>query len=298
MNSSLSRNWFNIVFSIAAVLRLFAIEAAPLWYDENFTLILARMDFAQMIQATAGDVHPPLWYLIEWIIFHAFPAAPVWVLRLPAAAFSLLALYTLYHLCKLLRLPARVTFLAVGFMALMPFQIWYAQEGRMYAALEFLVLYALYAGLARKWLYFFAAAVAMVYTQNYGLLYMLTIALVLVLDDRATFAPVARIGIITAAAYLPWVIVIKSQMTEIAGRYWIMDAGPGAVLNAIYKQFWASAMLPPGVIASYVLTFAVLILGIVSVLRARHAAAPILIAMAFLPVLLSWAVSLFWQPIL
>lgn len=295
----MTRKTFWIIFSIAAALRLAFIGRAPLWYDENFTLLLARLPLDRMIIATAGDVHPPLWYFIEWIIFHVYPAAPVWMVRLPAVVFSLLALYTLDQLCKVMHLPARVRMLAVIFMAVLPFQIWYAQEGRMYALLEFLVLYALYAGLTRRWGYFIIAAVAMVYTQNYGLIYLAVIALVLVIEDyKRTHAPLTLAAIVTAVAYSPWAYVVSKQMTEIAGRYWIMDAGPGAVLNAIYKQFWASSMLEPGVLTSHVLTFAALILGTTAILRSGHPAARILLGMAFAPVLLSWVISLTWQPIL
>lgn len=296
----MTRKTFWLIFAIAAALRLFAIWRAPLWYDENFTLILARMDFASMIKATAGDVHPPLWYLIEWTIYHAWTNAPAWVIRLPAAAFSLLALYTFDQLCKRIQLPARTRIISLALMAVLPFQIWYAQEGRMYALLEFLVLYALYAGLARKWHYFTAAAIAMVYTQNYGLIYMLTISCVLIIEDNffETWKPIVSAGTITGILYMPWSYVIQLQMTEITGRYWIMDASAGAVLNAIYKQFWASAMLEPGIITGYVLTFAALILGTIYLIRSGHSYAPHIISMAYMPIVIAWLVSVVWQPIL
>ena len=61
----MTRKSFWTIFAVAAALRFFMIARAPLWYDENFTLILARLPFEGMIQATAGDVHPPLWYVLE-----------------------------------------------------------------------------------------------------------------------------------------------------------------------------------------------------------------------------------------
>lgn len=295
----MTRKTFWIIFALAAACRLFAIHAAPLWYDENFTLVLARLPFDRMIAATAGDVHPPLWYLIEWIIFHAFPAAPVWTLRLPAAAFSLLALYGFDQLCDQIQLPARTRIIALCMMAFLPFQLWYAQEGRMYAMLECLVILALLFGLRRQWVAFTVVAVALPYTQNYGVIYLIVIAVVLFVEDRSQWQYIFLSGMTSALAFSPWAYVVKSQMTEIAGRYWIMDAGPGAVLNAIYKQFWASAMLEPGVITSHVLTFVVLILGTVYILRrADHLPARIILMMAWAPVALSWLISLTWQPIL
>jgi hypothetical protein len=295
----MTRKTFWAIFSVAAALRLFMLNTAPLWYDENFTLILARLPFDKMIAATAGDVHPPLWYIIEWSLFHIAPGLPAWAIRLPALTFSLLALYTFDRLCVILRIPARVRLLATALMAVLPMQLWYAQEGRMYALLEFLVLYALFAGLTRKWFYFTLAAVAMMYTQNYGVFYLAVIAVVIVVMDWERSAmPVILSGFTTVLLYMPWAIVIVNQMSEIEGRYWIMDAGAGAVLGSIYKQFWASAMMEPGVLGSYVVTFAALIIGLYALLGEKVTSWWIIITMAFAPVGLAWMASLLWQPLL
>ena len=56
------------------------------WYDEVFTLAVAGLPLGRMFMALAGDVHPPLFYLIEWFNIRLFgPGA----LRLPAFLFGL-----------------------------------------------------------------------------------------------------------------------------------------------------------------------------------------------------------------
>ncbi len=295
----MNRKTFWAIFMIAAALRLFMLHTAPLWYDENFTLILARLPLDRMIEATAGDVHPPLWYIIEWTLLHAAPHAPAWIIRLPALIFSLLALYMFDQLCEHLRIPARVRILATILMAVMPMQLWYAQEGRMYAMLEFLVLATLLTGLRRHWVLFTIASVAMLYTQNYGMFYLAVIAVVIVVMDWERSAmPVILSGFTTALLYMPWAIVILNQMIEIEGRYWIMDAGAGAVLGSIYKQFWASAMAEPGVLGSYVVTFAALIIGVYYVMGEKITSWWIVITMAFAPLGVAVIASLLWQPLL
>jgi mannosyltransferase len=291
----MTRKTFWSVYIVAIIARIVMIARPPLWYDENFTLILARLPFERMIQATAGDVHPPLWYIIEWIYFHAFPALPVWAIRIPAALFSLASIVMFVKLCKVMRVPSRVTVGAAILMAILPMQIWYAQEGRMYAMLEFLVLAALYAGLTRQWTWFTFATVAMVYTQNYGLIYCAVIAIVLIVMDWSTVARVTIAAVVTVIAYMPWAFVTASQMTEITGRYWIMDSSAGAVIGAIYKQFWASAMLAQGTITSYVITFALLFIGIYAAASGRQW---VVLAMAFAPLGLAWLASVLWQPLL
>lgn len=309
------------LLGIGLALRVFMIWDAPLWYDENFTYILARLPFDQMIAATAGDVHPPLWYLIEWSIYHILPQLPAWATRIPALGFSMAALIVFVLLCNSLYIPARVQIAATFLLAVMPMQIWYAQEGRMYALLEFLVLAALYTGLTRRWIYFFLCSLAMLYTQNYSIFYLAVIAFVLVVLEWSQLRKVFLALTAAGTLYLPWAFVVAGQITEINGRYWIMDAGPGAVLVAVYKQFFASAMLSPGLIPSYVLVFAALIIGSYSLVithSQKHLWDPtasnnygvhtsqiqlcgiwwIVLMMAFAPLAIAWIVSILWQPVL
>ena len=297
----MARKTFVTLFVIAVVMRVAFIARAPLWYDENFTLILARLPFWTMIQATAGDVHPPLWYLLEWSIYHAAPGLPVWFIRVPALVFSLAAFWMFAKLIIVLQVPGRMQIGALTLMAILPMQIWYAQEGRMYSMLEFLVLSALYAGLKRRWVWFTLSAIALCYTQNYGLIYCAVIGFVIVavLDWDKEHARYFGYAIaLTGMAYLPWVLVILGQMSDIEGRYWIIDTSAGAVLNIFYKQFWISAMDAPGILSSYVVTFAALIIGVYAMMREKLAAWFTVMTMAFAPLGLSWLASMLWQPIL
>jgi len=289
---------YRILFALAVITRLVLINNAQLWYDENFTLILARLPFDRMITATAGDVHPPLWYLIEWGLFHAAPWLPAWAIRIPSVIFSLLAFWMFWRVCSALYIPGPVTTAAAAMMAILPMQVWYAQEGRMYSMLEFLVLAALWTGLTRRWFWFFWCALLMLYTQNYGVIYCAVIGAVLMAGDwRRSAAPVAAAGFAAAQFFLPWVLVIISQMGEIEGRYWIVEAGPGALLKTIYQQFWASSVLRPGIVPSYVFTFAVILIGLYAMLSQSRAWWPVA-ALAFAPFALAWLISVAWQPIL
>jgi hypothetical protein len=294
----MTRKTFWTLFTIAASLRVFMIGRAPLWYDENFTLLLARLPFDQMIKATAGDVHPPLWYIIEWTIYHIAPGLPAWFIRIPALTFSLLAFVMFVRLCKRLYIPSNVQTVAASMMAIMPMQIWYAQEGRMYAMLEFLVLATLWTGLTRQWFWFTITATAMMYTQNYGVFYLATITMILLVVDASRIREILQAAGTAGLLFLPWVIVISNQMTEISGRYWIMDISAGAVLGSIYKQFWASSMLAPGVAGSYVVTFVLLIIGVYALTREKIKAWWTVIVMALMPLSLAWLASVLWQPLL
>lgn len=294
----MTRKNFGIIFGLAAILRIAYIATPPLWYDENFTYILARLPFERMISATAGDVHPPLFYILNWLLFSPASNQAPWMIRVPSLIFSLAALYTFDRLCEQLIIPRRARFVATVLMALMPFQIWYAQEGRMYALLEWLVLLTLLYGLRRNWIGFTLAATAMLYTQNYGVIYLAVIVGMLTVRQFEDAVSLITSASLAGFAFAPWAFVVQSQMAEIDGRYWITDAGPGAALGAVYKLFWTSSMMPPAIIGSYVVTFAALIAGAWAVLGDKARAWWVVLIMAWAPIAIAMIASYMWQPIL
>jgi mannosyltransferase len=310
---------FWLIFTIGAALRIFWISVPPLWYDENFTLMLSRLPFAQMMQATTTDVHPPLWYIIEWIWMHIYTGDSVWMIRVPALICSLLSMLYFAELLNDLHIPERVQIAAVTLMAILPFQLWYAQEGRMYSMLELEVILALLFTLRRNWAGLFIVSVAMLYTQNYAMFYLPSIWLVslfmqleiafwmrgaLPLDKdlvKSQLVPAiitAAVMIAALVAYLPWMKVIFDQMQQIDDRYWIVAQGAGSVLIILYKLFMTAAVPGPFFFASYFVTFAAVVIGFYHFIRSDHPARLTIGLMALAPIALASMVSFVWQPVL
>lgn len=296
---------FDIIFYAAFTLRVAGIWIPQLWYDENFTLILARLPFDRMIAATAGDVHPPLWYVIEWMFIRLFPdpgLLPAWMLRIPAFAFSMIAFVVFRYVLDELQIPERVKIGALVLMAILPMQIWYAQEARMYSLLELEVLLALLFALRGNFIGLFFASLAMLYTQNYAAFYLACIAFVVLLLDGWTTRPRLVLLLtsqsISAVLFLPWVKVMANQMTTINGRYWIQEQSVGDVLNTVYKLFWTSSMPSFGLFSALLVTFMAITVGVLHLVKSKHPAMWTVLIMAFGPLLLAWIASVLWQPIL
>lgn len=294
---------FLIIFTVAAAMRALLIWQAPLWYDENFTLILARLPFRDMLTATAGDVHPPLWYILEWLLYHGPGGVldhPAWVTRIPAMLFSLAALYTFRLLLDDLGLPARVQLTAFVLMAVLPMQLWYAQEARMYAMLEFLVLAALLFSLRGKWFALFLSALAMLYTQNYAVFFLASIGIVILVRYRLSPRTYKTAAAMLAAVvlYLPWLNVLASQMADVQSRHWIFDVHPGSLIAILYKLFWVTSVPSEMMVAATFVTLALLVLGLLALLASHHPARWLIVTMAFLPMLLAYAFSLAWHPVM
>jgi hypothetical protein len=139
-----------------AALRVFRLGAGSLWYDETVSVYLAGSPVAELLRHTAGDIHPPGYYLLlrGWLILAGYPTGHAdprgHGLEYASAFFSfffgILIIALVYALAA--RLLARgAGLLAAGLVAASPFQLWYSQEVRMYtfgAALGAVTIYALW----------------------------------------------------------------------------------------------------------------------------------------------------------
>jgi mannosyltransferase len=286
----------SLYLAIATVLRLAGIWRAPLWYDENFTLILSRLPFSQMIAATAGDVHPPLWYLITWLIGRLDP--PAWAIRLPAALFSIASVYLFWLILQHFALSPRVRTLAMWLMVLSPFEIYYAQEGRMYALLGFLVLLSVWSILERRWGVLFVAAVAMLYTQVYALFYLPSIALAGMILDRRDWLPINRSLALAGIMYLPWVAILQTQLTNIHQSYWIASLNIGGILSVLFGLFTGQGLPMAMQIPAMLVIFGWLVYALVVAYLKPSRPLITISVLAFMPLILASIASVIVQPVI
>ena len=126
------------------ILRVLLLGMKGMWLDETFSVWLASHSVADMLQwIVRVDQHPPLyyWLLHNWIgIFGATP----YYARLLSVFFGAATVPIVYLIGK------RMSGVALGlaaaiFLALSPFNIYFAQETRMYTLLAFNAAVAMYA---------------------------------------------------------------------------------------------------------------------------------------------------------
>jgi mannosyltransferase len=137
--------WLVIIITlIGGGLRVILLGSRGMWLDETFSVWLANHNVAEMLQWTAKlDQHPPLYYLLlhYWIALNG--DAPYYA-RLLSVLFGAGSIPTIYLIGK--RLSGVVVGLAAAvLMALSPFNIYFAQETRMYTLLALNAAVAIYA---------------------------------------------------------------------------------------------------------------------------------------------------------
>lgn len=164
----LRRHWFALLVVAAGLVRL--PRPAPWWYDEAFTAWLTRLTFANMLQATRGDVHPPGFYTLEWLVAR-LPGATDAALRLIPAAASLASLCLARAIAQRLRLPQPAQVVGLTLMAISGWQLYYAQEARSYTLIMCWFLLGAWAILGRRWVVLACSFTGLLYTHSYGLIY-------------------------------------------------------------------------------------------------------------------------------
>ncbi len=125
-----------MILLIAFLLRVHDIGGQSLWHDEGNTYVQTTRTFADSAENASRDIHPPLyyWMMTVWTRFMGSSEAGLRSLSLFA---SLITVAVTYALGKRLfgTIPA---ILAMIFISLNTFSIYYAQEARMYALLAML----------------------------------------------------------------------------------------------------------------------------------------------------------------
>lgn len=218
------RWWSLFIFLAALALRASGIGNDAYWYDESFTLHIARLPLPQMIAATLGDVHPPLYYLIVSALGHLVGFSET-SLRLPSALFSAASCAEVYQLVKG-QVGDREGRTASIVMAIAPAFINYGQEGRSYALLALLALVTLRAVLTGKWTRAGLGAAAMMYTHNLSVLYLGVIGLIALSKNwKKAIRAFGGAGLL----YLPWLPSAIHQVTTLGQGFWIAPQYPGAL---------------------------------------------------------------------
>jgi hypothetical protein len=242
-----------------------------------------------MLAATAGDVHPPLYYLLNWALYRVLPFLPAWGVRLTSLLASLGSIVMLRQVLLQAGASPRLQTATLGLMALVPQQIIYASEARMYSCLGLLVLAGYWSVRARRWVLAWLFVTLLAYTNNWGLFYGLTLGILALATAPRDWKQIVLAFGLAALCWLPWRVVLIGQMQSIT-HSWIFTTSFSQVLLTIYNQVWSNTLTGQ---LSMAATFIWMLLG-VGLMRRQYG----LLLMAFLPVLIGFVVSLLWQPVL
>lgn len=298
-----------VVLVLALGLRLIALQSRALEYDDAFSVLLAGQSLSKVVDGTAADTMPPLYYFLLHIWMSISRA--LWFLRLLNVLLSVAVVALLYATVRRLFNPTSASWAAL-FAAVSPLHIFHAQGMRMYVALSLFLLGYFYCFLLvregwqreeRRWWAWgglvVSGALAM-YTHNLAIFSLVVPHLFLLLRRR--WRPLgelvlAQLGIVILAA--PWLVLVPRQFEKVQSAFWTPRPGTLEVVQMLVSFHThlpvPDVLLPLAVIVSVVVF--VFALYLTAKTGARLPAVQLSLIALFLPPLLLFIVSYAVRPV-
>jgi mannosyltransferase len=319
------------ILLLGLVLRCINLESRGIIYDDAFSFFLSAQSLPAIVQGTAADTMPPLYYFL--LHFWMGLGRDLWFLRLLSVLLNLASLIFLYWLVK--SLLGESAGLAAAFIAaISPFQIYHAQDLRMYALLAFCqVAYAYFfsriwkrssnpqleispAGepgapgqadrkkLANKnlldWLGLVISGALAMYSHNLAIFVLVVPDLFLLFSRQwKLLGRLVAAQVLIGGLALPWLGLVPGQIAKIQQAFWTPQPGIVEIIQAVIML---SAALPlPGIwlIIVAILSLQIVVMVTIETWRARkhNRELALLAAFAVLPPVMLFIVSYIMRPV-
>ena len=216
-----------LLLFLALMLRFYRISNQSIWFDEAISITFAEFSPTDIIKAVILDTQAPFYYLLLhfWLIL----GKSEFIVRALSAIFGIAYVYLVYLIgCKIF--DKRVGLIATFLVAISPFNIYYAQEVRVYALLTSLVLLCIYATTRlleryniKDQIIIIVTIVIGIYTHYYFLFVALGINIYVLLERNKSRITLIRDGddkfigkwvlsqLVVFLLLIPWIPVIYKQ---------------------------------------------------------------------------------------
>jgi len=221
--------WLLPLLLFAFALRLYRLDAQSIWWDEAISVHLSTASIGEIIANRAGNLHPPLYFLLlkGWV---ALAGISPFSVRFLSAWSSTLLIPGLYAFGRRW-IGRRAGLIAATLAAISPLYLVYAQEARVYAMLPlvYLVLLALVRWLdlsdARSgWAHWLLLAVVEVLALGLHYLSLLAVAYVLITlivrlyRRRAELMRLLAVQGLVILCLLPWLVAVLRHADALTTR--------------------------------------------------------------------------------
>ena len=251
------------IFLTALILRLIGIGSREIFYDDAFSILLSENSLSQIINGTAADTMPPLYYF--YLHFWENFGNSIVVLRLSSVLVSMAILVVSYDLIRRVFGWTAAVWGAL-FLAVSPLQIYHAQELRMYTWLVlsqvsyFWFFYKLFYETEKTnhqqilWAGLILSGTGAMYSHNLAVFGLAAANLVLLIQKR--WKDLGKLCILQLGIFLlslPWLGQIPGQIQKIQTAFWTPQPGIVELFQAVIQttaylplqgaRFWIAAVL-------------------------------------------------------
>jgi len=238
--------WHIAVIVIGIIFVSLGAFHSNLWFDESYSVGLARHTFREIWSIGGHDVHPILYYWMLRIVY-LITGGTIMAYRIfsviPIAIMIILG-YT--HIRK--DFGEKTGFIFSFLSAFLPEMAQYAIEIRMYSwAILAVTILAIYAYRLTKedntknWIIFGLSSLASIYLHYYGLMAaglinVFLLIYLIVKRRKKGIIFIISFGILQGLAYLPWLVNFATQLSNVSSGYWIGFSFPKTPMELLSSQ--------------------------------------------------------------
>jgi uncharacterized membrane protein len=224
---------FLLLLAFSLFVRFWQIDQDSLWLDEGLSIRLASLPFGEIFKNAAPiDHNPPLYLYILHFWMKLFGKSEIAVRSLSALCNT--ATIPLLLLIAKRFFSYRAALLSCLFFAISPFQIYYAQENRVYALHALLALLSIYSFLRlqdniklTKWAAIWVVStIGLLYTHIYAWFVLLFqglywFFLFLNSENCISFKKISLLNAIVVFSFIPYAVHLIPLVLQIQKHYWI-----------------------------------------------------------------------------
>ncbi|TAK63460.1 MAG: hypothetical protein EPO24_04245, partial [Bacteroidetes bacterium] len=228
---------FLLSYIIAAVMTIIAITTKSFWGDEILSIQFASQSISSLFESLSRDYHPPFYFLLLKAWISAFGTSEIG-LRVFQGIQGGTLLFLTFLLCK--KFIPHSSYKLFWLLVLFSSELWlFMPMLRYYALAAIIVIFSTLS--FEKWVkqqdirtsgLLLLSYVLVVYTDYPSSIVIVFHLLYVTITHRSLILKLLLVDIVTAVAFLPWLIITLSQIEHLTSTTQIADlnASPKALL--------------------------------------------------------------------
>lgn len=240
------KQWHIAIIAIGIIFVSLGAFHSNLWFDESYSVGLARHTFGEIWSIGGHDVHPILYYWMLRIIYLITGGSIMAYRIFSVIPIALMIVLGYTHIRK--DFGEKTGFIFSFLSAFLPEMAQYAIEIRMYSwAILAVTILAIYAYRLTKedktkdWIIFGLSSFASIYLHYYGLMSaglinVFLLVYLIIKKRKKGIIFIVSFGVLQGLAYLPWLVNFATQLSNVSSGYWIGFSFPKTPMELLSSQ--------------------------------------------------------------
>ena len=217
-----------------------------IWFDESYSVGLARHTFGEIWSIGGHDVHPILYYWMLRIVYLITGGSIIAYKIFSVIPIAILIILGYTHIRK--DFGEKTGFIFSFLTVVLPEVAVYAVEIRMYSwAILAVTILSIYAYRLSKedntknWIIFGISSLASIYLHYYGLMAaglinVILLVYLIIKKRKKGLIFIISFGIVQGLAYLPWLMNFVTQLSNVSHGFWIGFSFPKTPMELLSSQ--------------------------------------------------------------